>query len=276
MDGGKNSLRLAPKQSGQDGRAMFSTERFLLNYRRWNRRGKPKNGDLPAGVVHFNVLGGYNDIQIAPGAPLLNPADMNVQFRFASPDDAAAVLAIYAPYCQDSHVSFEIVPPSESQMGDRIAGVLARYPWLIAEIDGKVAGYVYASQHRERAAYRWAVDVAVYIDAAHRRRGLARGLYRSLFSILREQGYFKAFAGITLPNPSSVGLHEALGFRPAGVFPGAGYKLGCWLDVGWWQLELQPVSPNPPEPTPFPAICNGRTVCVALAEGLACLRYNEP
>jgi phosphinothricin acetyltransferase len=200
---------------------------------------------------------------------------MNVQFRFASSDDAAAVLAIYAPFCQDSHVSFEIVPPSESQMRDRIAGVLARYPWLIGEIDGKVAGYVYASQHRERAAYRWAVDVAVYVDAAHRRRGLARSLYRNLFSILCEQGYIKAFAGITLPNPSSVGLHEALGFRPVGVFPGAGFKLGRWLDVGWWQLALQPELPNPPEPVPFPAIRERPSISAALADGRGSVRYNE-
>jgi L-amino acid N-acyltransferase YncA len=132
---------------------------------------------------------------------------MNVSFRSARPEDTAAILAIYAPFCESSHVSFEIAAPSESQMRERIAGILSRYPWLTGEIDGAVAGYVYASQHRDRAAYRWTVDVAVYVAPAQQRRGLARALYASLFSILRHQGYFKACAGITLPNAPSVGLH---------------------------------------------------------------------
>jgi phosphinothricin acetyltransferase len=192
-------------------------------------------------------------------------AGMNVKFRLAQPDDAAAILAIYTPYCESSHVSFEIVAPSEQQMQDRIARIIVQYPWLIAEVDEIVAGYVYASQHRERAAYRWAVDVAVYVAYQQLRRGLGRALYDSLFSILRQQGYFKAYAGITLPNPASVGMHEALGFRPVGVFRGVGYKLDRWLDVGWWQLDLQPEALNPPEPRPFREICDHRAVAAALA-----------
>jgi phosphinothricin acetyltransferase len=200
---------------------------------------------------------------------------MNVKFRIARPEDAAAILAIYAPFCESSHVSFEIAAPSEAQMRDRIGRILARYPWLIGEIDGEVAGYVYANQHRERAAYRWAVDVAAYVAAAHQRRRLARGLYASLFSMLRQQAYFKACAGITLPNAASVGLHEALGFRPVAVFPGIGYKLGRWLDVGWWQLDLQPEPTNPPEPQPFPAVREHHAIEAALAEGEQWLDYNN-
>src|SRR5687767_1173866 len=131
---------------------------------------------------------------------------MSVTFRLARPDDAAAILAIYAPYCEASTVSFEVVAPTIEQMADRIEKVLARYPWLICELDGRAAGYVYASQHRERAAYRWAVDVAVYVADTCRRRGVGQALYSTLFSMLRAQGYFKALAGITLPNPASVGL----------------------------------------------------------------------
>jgi phosphinothricin acetyltransferase len=199
---------------------------------------------------------------------------MNVQFRIARPEDAAGVLSIYAPFCKSSHVSFEIVPPSEAQMRERINGILPRYAWLIGEIDGEVAGYVYAGQHQERAAYRWAVNVAVYIGAAHRRRGLGRALYRSLFSILRRQGFFKAIAGVTLPNDSSVGLHEAIGFRPVGIYSGVGYKLGRWLDVGWWQLELQPERPDPPDPQPFQAIRDDPAVAAALAEGEQLFQLN--
>jgi L-amino acid N-acyltransferase YncA len=192
---------------------------------------------------------------------------MTVKFRVAQPEDAAGILSIYAPFCQSSHVSFEIAAPSEEQMRDRIARLLPQYPWLVAEIDGEVAGYVYASQHRERPAYRWAVDVAIYIAAEHRRRGLGRALYQSLFSILRRQGYFRAFAGVTLPNASSVGLHQAVGFTRMVVFRGVGYKLGRWLDVGWWQLDLQPQAVNPPEPRPFREIRDDDGVRAALAGG---------
>lgn len=197
---------------------------------------------------------------------------MNVKFRLAQPTDAAAILAIYAPYCESSHVSFEVSAPSERRMRDRIARIAVQYPWLIAEVDRTVGGYVYASQHGERAAYRWAVDVAVYVAAAQHRKGIARTLYDSLFAILRQQGYFKACAGITLPNPASVGLHESLGFRRVGIFPGVGYKLGRWLDVGWWQLDLQPEAANPPEPRPFREICDHRAVSAALEAGQCQMR----
>jgi phosphinothricin acetyltransferase len=173
---------------------------------------------------------------------------MSIKFRLARPDDAAAILAIYAPYCEASTVSFEVVAPTVEQMADRIEKVLARYPWLICELNGRAAGYVYASQHRERAAYRWAVDVAVYVADTCRRRGIGQALYSTLFAMLRVQGYFKALAGITLPNPGSVGLHEAMGFKPIAVYRGVGYKLGQWVDVGWWQLDLQPEIARPREP----------------------------
>jgi phosphinothricin acetyltransferase len=182
---------------------------------------------------------------------------MTITIRFAEPDDASGVLAIYAPYCDSTTVSFEIAAPTIAQMSQRIERIMALHPWLIAEIDGEVAGYVYASPHRERAAYRWMVDVAVYISPTHRRRNLGKALYTALFDILRTQGYFKAFAGITLPNAASVRLHESVGFQPIAVYEGIGYKLGQWLDVGWWQLDLQPEIDNPPEPRPIDEVRNG-------------------
>lgn len=199
---------------------------------------------------------------------------MTTVFRVARTEDAPGVLAIYAPFCESTEVSFEIVAPSEKQMRDRIDKVLQQFPWLVCELDGEVAGYVYATQHRERAAYRWAVDVAVYVAAKHRRRSLGRALYASLFWILREQGYFKAYAGITLPNPGSVGLHEAVGFLPVAVFPGVGYKRGRWLDVGWWHLELQPPVTDPPEPQSFNRL-DHETVSAALATGEALLPHKK-
>jgi phosphinothricin acetyltransferase len=192
---------------------------------------------------------------------------MSTRFRVAQPDDAAGIQAIYAPYCEASPISFEDVPPTVDQMAERICGILSQYPWLVCEVDQAVAGYVYASKIRERAAYRWAVEVAVYVAAKHHRCGVATALYTSLFSVLRAQGYFKTYAGITLPNPASVRLHESLGFRPVGVFKGIGYKLGKWHDVGWWQLDLQPEIANPPEPRPFSAVRETHVLNAALCEG---------
>jgi len=126
-------------------------------------------------------------------------------------------------------------------------------PWLVCEDDGgsggvgQVVGYAYAARHRERAAYRFSVDATVYLDARHHRRGLGSALYRALFGILRTQGYKAVHAGITLPNPASVGLHESLGFRQCALFPKVGWKLGRWHDVGWWQLELAARDAQPAE-----------------------------
>jgi phosphinothricin acetyltransferase len=173
---------------------------------------------------------------------------MSITIRFARPDDAADIVAIYGPYCDGSVVSFELAAPTVEHMRERIDRITQQFPWLVCEIDGQIAGYVYACPHRERAAYRWAVDVAVYISPKQHRRGIGQALYSVLFHILREQGYVKAYAGVTLPNAGSVGLHEAVGFRPLAVYRGVGYKFGRWLDVGWWELDLRPQSKDPEEP----------------------------
>jgi L-amino acid N-acyltransferase YncA len=187
--------------------------------------------------------------------------------RIATESDAGGIVDVYGPYCDATVVSFETAAPTTEQMRERIRNVLEYYPWLVAEVDGRVAGYVYASRHRERAAYRWAVDVAVYIAAARQRCGIGRALYSALLAILREQGYFQACAGITLPNSASVGLHEHMGFRPCAVFRGVGFKLNQWLDVGWWQVELRPAVAEPPEPSAFSEFRESSIVKTALADG---------
>jgi L-amino acid N-acyltransferase YncA len=179
------------------------------------------------------------------------PPETEVAIRAADPArDAAACARIYAPYVTGGPVSFEEVAPDAQEMAARIARVAAAYPWLVAERDGAIAGFAYASPHRERAAYRWAADVTVYLDRAHHRRGIGRALYEALFDLLRAQGCYVAVAGITLPNPASVGLHEALGFDLVGIYRGIGYKAGAWRDVGWWQLQLQPAEGAPAEMGP--------------------------
>ena len=168
--------------------------------------------------------------------------------RLARLDDAAAVAAIYSPYVADTTISFEVAPPTADEMRERMEVVLRRLPWLVHEGDGRVVGYAYASPHRAREAYQWSVDVAVYIAEDFHRRGVGRQLYGALFPMLVQLGYVNAYAGITLPNPKSVGLHEALGFTPVGVYRNVGFKLGRWHDVGWWHLLLQspPSAPAPP------------------------------
>lgn len=160
--------------------------------------------------------------------------------RHADPDrDAAACAAIYAPSVAAGVASLEERAPEPHEFVDRIRIVSRDYPWLVAEIDGEVVGYAYASRHRERAAYRWSSDVTVYISAAHHRRGIGRALYEALFGLLERQGAYELCAGITLPNDSSVGLHESLGFVPVGVYRNVAYKFGRWRDVGWWQKPLR-------------------------------------
>lgn len=173
---------------------------------------------------------------------------MDLDLRLATASDAAAIAEIYHPIVAATPISFEIEPPDEHEMQRRIQETLRAYPWLVCESGGRVAGYAYASRHRERAAYRWSVDASVYVHADFRRCGIGRRLYTSLFRILRAQGYFNVYAGIALPNPESVGLHESLGFQAIGVYRRAGYKLGAWHDAGWWQLALQPpiAIPQPP------------------------------
>jgi phosphinothricin acetyltransferase len=154
----------------------------------------------------------------------------------------------------------------------RIAKVLEEFPWLVCEEDGEILGYVYASRHRERPAYQWSVDVTAYIAERHRRKGVGRALYTSLFELLRLQGFYHAYAGITLPNPGSVGLHEAMGFQPVGVYRAVGFKCGEWHDVGWWQLELQPLAARPDAPRMIEAAKASPDWQAALAAGVAHFR----
>ena len=167
------------------------------------------------------------------------------------PEDAGPIARIYEPFVRNTAVSFETEPPTVEEMGERISKTMKTYPWLVAEVEGKVVGYAYASIHRVRTAYQWSVEVSVYIDPEWHRRGIARSLYLRLFDILRQQGFYNAYAGITLPNPASVGVHEHMGFRRIGVYEGVGHKLGRWHDVGWWELTLMPRPAVVAPPRPF-------------------------
>jgi len=171
--------------------------------------------------------------------------------------DGAACAAIYAPYVDGSPTSFEELVPDALDMAERIERVWRVHPWLVAEIDGQVAGFAYATGHRARPAYRWAAETSIYLAAARRGRGVGRALYGELIGRLREQRLHVACAGITLPNAASVALHAALGFEQVGVYRRIGYKHGGWRDVAWWQLELRPADGGPPE-EPLPPRRDGK------------------
>jgi L-amino acid N-acyltransferase YncA len=169
--------------------------------------------------------------------------------------DAPGCAAIYAPYVRDTPISLEECAPTEHELAARIQTTTLTHPWLVAQDGEDLVGYAYATRHRERACYRWATDVTVYVAPRSQRRGVGRALYETLFGLLRRQGFRMACAGITLPNQASVGLHEALGFKPVGIYRNIGWKFGAWHDVGWWQLKLGAAGADgPQEPGPPPRL----------------------
>jgi L-amino acid N-acyltransferase YncA len=194
-------------------------------------------------------------------------------FRLATEADADQIRRIYAPFCQeDSPISFEYETPSLEEIKRRIARTLERLPWLVCDEGGEVLGYVYAGIHSDRAAYGWSANVSAYIAVGRRGSGLGRALYTSLFALLNLQRYVNIYAGITLPNPASVGLHEAMGFKPVGVYHKVGFKCGAWQDVGWWQ---RPLGDRPDRPAPTLTLAEARVLPgwrPALEAGLALLR----
>ena len=167
--------------------------------------------------------------------------------RLATAEDAEAIAAIYAPCVRGTPITFESIPPTAAEMAQRIAQTLPRRPWLVREQGGQLQGYAYASAFAQRVCYRWSATTTVYVHPDHWRHGVGRSLYRALLSLLAVQQFRSAYAGITLPNEGSVGLHEAMGFESVGVYRDAGHKLGRWHDVAWYQRALQPDAPRAEE-----------------------------
>jgi phosphinothricin acetyltransferase len=158
--------------------------------------------------------------------------------RDASVDDAAACAAVYAPYVTDTVVTFEYDVPTAAELARRIAAAQERHAWLVLEDEGAVVGFASAGPLRERAAYRWACEVSVYLRQGRRRAGGGRALYGALFERLEVRGLRRLVAVMSLPNPASEGLHRAMGFEPVGVQRQIGWKHGGWHDVAWVQRSI--------------------------------------
>ncbi|UZK65675.1 GNAT family N-acetyltransferase [Sphingomonas sp. M1-B02] len=181
-----------------------------------------------------------------------------IAIRGAAAADAAAIAAIYAPHVLSGTASFEIEPPDTRMMRSRMAASEGLYPWLVAtngehsaEGGGGVIGYAYATQFRERPAYRYVVETTIYMADVAQRSGMGRLLYEALIDTLREQGFVHAVGRIALPNEASIRVHESVGFRRAGVYREVGYKHGQWIDVGIWQCQLNEPRVPPVEPRKF-------------------------
>jgi phosphinothricin acetyltransferase len=172
---------------------------------------------------------------------------MSATIRLAERGDVKGILEIYAPFITDTVVTFEEEVPSEESFWGRIQGIMAELPYLVCEIDGKIAGYAYASGYRSRASYRWAKEVSVYVHPDFRRRRVAHALYTSLNEMVRYQGIADLLAIITMPNEQSVGFHEQFGYRKCAEFAKIGYKMNQWLNVGWFELFIQDETEPPRE-----------------------------
>jgi L-amino acid N-acyltransferase YncA len=171
-------------------------------------------------------------------------------FRPATATDAAGIASIYNHYIEHSIITFEEDPVPAAEMATRIAEVQASsLPWLVAEENGAAIGYAYATKWRARTAYRFSVEVTVYVAPDRPRRGIGSGLYRELFPMLQKRGANAVLAGIALPNEASVALHERFGLRKVAHLEEVGFKHDRWIDVGYWQCVLRADGVAPTRPT---------------------------
>lgn len=172
---------------------------------------------------------------------------MNPIIRLAEERDVPGILEIYSPFILDTSVTFEETIPDEASFWKRMQDIMAELPFLVCEIDGRIAGYAYASGYRSRASYRWSKEVSVYIHPDFYRRRVGQALYTSLNKMVQYQGVANLLAIITMPNEPSVSFHEQMGYRKCGEFSKVGYKLGQWQNVGWFELFLQDETKEPKE-----------------------------
>lgn len=170
--------------------------------------------------------------------------------RMATTADTEAMLDIYAHYVKETTASFEEAAPSLKTFQSRIVSILSHYPWLVFEVDGVIKGYAYAGKFSGRSAYRWSTETTVYVGQRYQREGIGRQLYTVLFEYLKQLGYYNVYAGVTLPNDPSVGLHKAMGFTEVGIYKNVGFKHNEWRDVMWLQRPLNAATESiqPSEP----------------------------
>ncbi|MGV3599392.1 MAG: GNAT family N-acetyltransferase [Bacteroidota bacterium] len=176
-----------------------------------------------------------------------------ISLRVARKEDADGILAIYSPFVKNTNTSFEYEVSEAADYMKRMEELMVKYPWLVAEVDGVVVGYTYASKHRDRIAYQWSAESSIYIHADYIGQGLASTLYNVLFDILAAQNLVNLYAGIAQPNEESTMFHVKMGFTPVGVYKKVGYKNGNWIDVVWLHRTLIKHPAEPKAPLAFSA-----------------------
>ncbi|MFV0395004.1 MAG: GNAT family N-acetyltransferase [Coprobacillaceae bacterium] len=171
-----------------------------------------------------------------------------MEICFVSQEDSQAILDIYAYYVENSVFTFEYDVPTIEEFTKRIENTTRKYPYIVAKEDNTIVGYAYASGYRARAAYQWGVELSIYLNPKIQHQGIGTKLYSVLLNMLKELGYFRAYACITIPNPTSIAFHQKFNFKEIGVFHKCGYKHEQWLDVIWLELNLQDGEPQPIRP----------------------------
>ncbi|MFL5808503.1 MAG: GNAT family N-acetyltransferase [Flavisolibacter sp.] len=174
-----------------------------------------------------------------------------ISIRVANEPDASTMLEIYSPHILTSACTFETELPALDQFQQRVTNNLRTYPWLVCVDENRIAGYAYASKHREREAYQWTCECSVYVHEEFKGMAIGKKLYAALFKILQVQGFRNVYAGITQPNVPSERLHAGCGFKLFAVYENIGYKSGKWHNVGWWKLQLNDYDLKPPPPKTF-------------------------
>ena len=187
---------------------------------------------------------------------------MGIRIRKAAPEDAEALLEIYAYYVRETAITFEYKVPSPREFRRRIEATLEKYPYLAAEEDGRILAYAYAGPFKGRAAYDWSVETTIYVDREARRKGIGAEILAALEGALARQGILNAYACIGVPRDTedeyltfdSVRFHEKMGYRLAGTFHSCGCKFGRWYSMVWMEKMLgDHTSPQTPV-IPFPEL----------------------
>lgn len=158
--------------------------------------------------------------------------------RNASAKDSVEICRIYNYYVQNSIATFEDMPVTPTDMRNRITKTTSKFPWLVSEMGENLIGFAYATDWKQRTAYKFTVESTIYIDHEKAGNGFGKELYNELISMLKKFGFKQAIGSIALPNEASVKLHEQLGYKKSGILRNVGLKFGQWIDVGYWQLEI--------------------------------------
>ena len=181
-----------------------------------------------------------------------------IRIRTATPDDAEQLLKIYAPYVEQTAISFEYTVPKIEEFRDRIKNTLKKYAYLVAEVDGQIAGYAYAGAFKGRAAYDWAVETTIYLDETQKKKGIGKKLYQALEEVSKAQNILNLNACIAWPETeeehsqmSSPAFHEHMGYRLVGKFHRCGYKFDRWYHMIWMEKLVGEHTPQPAPVIPF-------------------------